>query len=106
MPGPRSCGSVRLSLPYVYAAGKLKQEVLNHWRYFDWAEPDTSSLQPETTLGRSPPPTIKLFGLAVSARGNPGWNVVTPLTPQPETSLPASPDAPERNFCPLPKGRS
>src|SRR5437763_391985 len=98
MPGPRSVESVRDSFPKVYAAGNEKHEVLNHWVYLDCAEPSIVLLQPAVTLGLRPVFRPVVLGVAVIPRGNPFWNVVSPLMPQPETILSAIPCTPERNL--------
>src|SRR5260370_41037316 len=86
MPGLRRWGSVRLSLPYPNALGCAKHPVSNHFVSLDCAEPSVFFWHPALTSGRGAPAPKKRFsvvGCAMSATGNPLWNVETPLTPQP-----------------------
>src|SRR5579862_1554422 len=106
MPGPRSRGSVRLSLPSVYAAGTVKHATLNQPFKRDSAEPLTTGLQPGTTLGRRPRLKPVTLGGAVRASGKPSWNVLPPLTVQPDVNFFATPLPPFRNLWPCPNGRS
>src|ERR1700712_3601737 len=106
MPGPRSWGSVRLSLPSVYAAGTVKHEVLNQFSSLDCAEPVVSLLQPAMTLGRRPRLKPVTLGLALSASGKPSWKVLVPLMVHPEVNFWTTALPPFRYFLPLPTGRS
>src|SRR5450432_3023748 len=93
-------GSVRLSLPNVYAVGTVKHATLNQSVSLVCADPLTVLLQPGTTLGRNPRLKPVTFGVAVSASGKPSWNVLVPLTLQPDTTLLVGPWTPDRNSCP------
>src|SRR5258707_12675686 len=115
-PSERSRGSTRGSVPKVKSGGAIKQEELNHRSAlrllglpnFDAAAPDTDEGQPDTRFGREPPPkrVVPLSCPLVKTSGNPRWNMVTPSTPHPPTSFSAASPTPERNFLPLPNGRS
>src|SRR5229473_2160352 len=115
-PCDRSRGSTRGSLPKMKSGGAVKQEVLNHLAAFmlfespsfDAALPGTDVSQLNVRFGREPPPksVVPFTCPFVKTRGNPRWNMVTPSTPHPPTILSAAPLTPERNFLPLPNGRS
>src|SRR5215475_23168 len=107
VPWPRREGSRRLSLPNVKAGGETKHEVLNHRLSFDCAEPETELSQPGTTFGRElPPKELVRLVFVLSPNGKPLWNVETPLMPQPEISLSATPLTLPKNRFPFPAGRS
>src|SRR5438132_1095096 len=107
MPAPRIVGSRRPAVPNANAGGGVKHEVLNNWLSLDCAEPATDLSQPATTFGREPPPKeLVRLEFVVSPKGNPDWNVETPLTPHPETSLSANPLTLPRIVRLLPTGRS
>src|SRR5712664_1409935 len=56
-PEPRRLASVRDSLPKVKSAGETKQAVLNHsFSLLESPPVGAPLLQPETKLGREPPP--------------------------------------------------
>jgi len=72
--------------------------VLNHLEILDCAEPEISAWQPETTLGRDPPPNeFVRFDAVVKCNGKPLWKVPIPLMPQPEMSFSAIPLAPPKS---------
>src|SRR5229473_7747130 len=115
-PSERRLGSTRGSFPKVKSGGAAKQEGLNHrgaLRLFGSpsfvvAAPDADAGQPDTRFGREPPPksVVPLSCPFVKTRGNPRWKMVTPSTPHPPIILSAISVTPERNFLPLPNGRS
>src|SRR5580698_9103212 len=109
MPATRIFGSVRDSSPNPNVFGGVKQEVLNHSLILDEALPLVILLQPALTFGSGvPPPKLVLnaVGWAVNAKGKPDCSVVTPFTPQPETSLSPTPLRLPRKRLPLPNGKS
>src|ERR1700732_4330960 len=112
----RRLESTRGSFPKVKAFGCEKHEVLNHSFSLDSALPENSALQPGTRFGRAPAPN-KTVGLKVkNFRGKPLCSVgilspphphnISPTPPQPDTIFPTGPLTPEKNFLPLPNGRS
>src|SRR6266446_10320001 len=115
-PCERSRGSTRGSFPKVKSGGAVKHEELNHRGTlrlfgspsFDVALPGNDVRQPNIRLGREPPPksVVPLTCPLVKTRGNPRWNIVTPSIPHPPIILSATPLTRERNFLPLPNGRS
>src|SRR5712664_3775592 len=115
IPCERSRGSTRGSFPKVKSGGAVKQEVLNHRGApklfgspsFAVAVPDSDVRQPGIKFGREPPPNsvVPLSCPFVKTSGNPRWNMVTPSMPHPPTIF-SDPTTPERNFFPLPNGRS
>src|SRR5216683_1203876 len=116
IPCERSRESTRGSSPKVKSGGAAKQEGLNHSGAVGLfgspslavAAPGTDVWQPDTRLGREPPPksVVPLSCPFVKTSGNPRWKMVTPSTPHPPTIFSAPSLTPERNFFPLPNGRS
>src|SRR5579864_2230596 len=108
MPCARREESTRDSVPKPHSGGAAKQLVLNHAARLRLPP----LLHPATTSGR----TLLTPTLACSKAvgdppheilsGKPRWKVVTPSTPQPDTSLSVTPEKPLRNALPWPKGRS
>src|SRR2546426_843509 len=97
MPGERTSGTVRARLPKVKAGGAVKAVLSNHPFKRDCAEPSSLALRP-VLFGREPPPKeLVRFTALERGSGVPDWNVLPPLTPHPDTSLPPAPLAPDRN---------
>ena len=79
----------------------MKQAVLNHRGAVgslklpnrDESGAETEAWQPGTKLGRDPPPksVVPLACPLLKISGKPRWNVVTPSTPHPETTLSVAP---------------
>src|SRR2546421_2937746 len=106
MPCDRTSGRVREEFPKVNGAGSENAAVLNHWFRRVCAGPSSFALAP-VRLGRCPPPKeFDVFTETPMGSGFPDWYVVTPLMPQPEISLPATPLALLASGCPFPNGRS
>src|SRR5258708_17604408 len=115
-PCERSRGSTRGSFPKVKSGGAVKQEELNHRGAlrlfgspsFAVAAPDTDVRQPETRFGREPPPksVVPLSCPFVKTRGNPRSKIVPASTPHPPINCSSTSLSPEKNFLPLPNGRS
>src|SRR2546430_11610678 len=111
IPCCRKVASTRDSSPNPQSGGGTKQLVLNQPLSFDTGLPETFLSQPETTSGlRFPfvrPSDVSEFPCPYWIfTGNPRWNVVTPSTPQPETTLLPTPLTPLKYFLPFPNGRS
>src|SRR5579863_4887574 len=109
MPATRIFGSLRASLPNPNVFGCEKHEVLNHWVLLAWELSSGILLQPTATFGRGAPApklVLNVVGWANKGMGKPFSSVVTPFTPQPETSLSATPETLPRKRFPLPNGRS
>src|SRR6266568_8874900 len=96
MPCWRRVESTRDSLPKPQSGGAAKHDVLNHPPSFDTGLPDTDLSHPATTSGLSVPipkprPESDVPFPSLIFTGNPRWKVVTPPTPQPQTTLPGAP---------------
>src|SRR5271154_5634361 len=101
IPGARSMGSTRASVPYPHCGGGAKQLTLNHCA----TEPPPAFLShPATTSGRMLLTPKPAFSKDVALpeyeifSGKPFWNVVIPSTPHPPTILSATGDKFEANI--------
>src|SRR5713101_4527326 len=97
---------VRGMLPKAAAGCATNADVLNHRPNRSWAAPPSFTLSgpdPAAQFGREPPPKENVwFDALPMPSGKPIWNVLTPLTPQPEISLPGTPPKPFSHFWPPP----
>src|SRR5947208_17165892 len=102
MPAERTSGRLRARLPKVKAGGSVKADLSNHPFRRDCAEPSSLALRP-VLFGREPPPKeFVRFTALVNGKGFPDWKTLPPLIPHPETSLPHTTLALDRNRLPLP----